>query len=105
MTDITKDKDSDDTLTADNDLDKVVLHEPNNIKLSSWEDKGHSLGLTLMVLVALEATHVCQVFILASAEMLHNNDINLTVTTLCCVALRFCAHIYTWLHCLHQMGF
>ena len=27
LTDITRDKDSDDTLTADNDLDKVAPHE------------------------------------------------------------------------------
>lgn len=52
MTDITKDKDSDDTLTADNDLDKVLLHKPNNIKSSTREDQGQS-SLTLLVLTAL----------------------------------------------------
>ena len=70
MTDITRDKDSDDTLTADNDLDKVALHEQQH----QVEDKRHSSGLTLLVLKVLEVTHVCQAFILASAEMLHNND-------------------------------
>ena len=41
------------------------------------EDKGPSSGLTLLVFRVLEVTqvtHVCQAFILASAEMLHNND-------------------------------
>ena len=85
LTDITKDKDSDDTLTADNDLDKVLLHKPNNIKSSTREDQGQS-SLTLLVLTALQVAHVCQAFILASAEMLHNNDIILTLTTQCCLA-------------------
>ena len=42
----------------------------NNIKLRTRDTP----GLTLLVLKVLEVTHVCQAFILASAEMLHNND-------------------------------